>query len=117
MHKADQEQNISGYARAINTVSSPETFNTDVEKCRDRELSVTSGPDTGDYRRRPAAGFGRLQGDSAVLPSDHTELAKRFPMPSLEMTFLFQGLRPQNETTNGSVSISSREGPAFSAVT
>lgn len=78
------------------------------------KLPITSGPDTHDYKKSPVASFDQPQSDSAVLPSDHTQFEKRFPNPSLEMTLLFQCLQLQKETMNGS--ISSREGPAFSAV-
>lgn len=103
IYKADQNQNISGYCGVINLLTSPTTFRADTKKCCDKELSVTSVPDTCDYKRSSVTGLGQPCWDPATLPSENIQLEKCFPNPSLEITFLFQRVQLQNKATNGSV--------------
>lgn len=114
--KVDWEKNVSGYSRVINIVSSPAASSVDAEKCCDKELSVTSVPDTCDYKRSSGTGFGQPYWDHVTLPSEHAQFEKCFPIPSLEMTVLSPCVWLQNEATNGSVSIPAIEGLASSAV-
>lgn len=102
IHKANQNQNISGYSGVINLLTSPTTFRADTKKCCDKELSVTSVPDTCDYKRSSVTGLGQPCWDQATLPPENIQFKKCFPTPSLEMTFLFQCVQLQKEATNGS---------------
>ena len=93
------------YSRVINLLTSPTTFRADTKKCCDKELSVTSVPDTCDYKRSSVSGLGQPCWDWATLPPGNIPFEKRFPTPSSEMTFLSQCVQLQNEATNGFVSI------------
>lgn len=101
---AVQEWSISGYSGVISTVSSPQTFNADIQK---RCVGVIhhSGSDTCDYEKSRVATTGQLHEDSAVLPLAHAAFEKHFPIPSLKMTFLLQRLWLKHETMNESVCI------------
>lgn len=103
--KQTKNGSISGFARVIGIVSSPETFNADVEK-RDK---VSLSPLVKILVTIKAAQWLVLashRGTKQCCHQDHTQFEKRLPIPSLEIAFLFKWL--QSEALNGTTSISSR---------